>query len=337
MTSLETATPSAGPRPKLVLYIGEKCPSCALAVEVAERARVEFPHVDVSVVDLGVSSEEQPEGVFAVPTFLLDGTVVSLGTPSWERLAPLLAVALGARPVGQRRASMTSQRTAHPVAEQTKVDYLSETDLFQDLTARDLEQLERNTAMTTCSRGTVFYTPGETGEVLFILKQGRVSLYRMTAEGKKLVTATVEPGTVFGEMSLIGQGMDAFAEAADECTLCVMSRTDVERLLLDHPTVSIRLLELLARRLDEAEERLADVAYKSVPARIAATLLRLSGDDGAPVRLSHQDIADMVGTYRETAPRILNEMRSEGLVELKRMLIEIVDRNGLEALAEQPV
>jgi CRP-like cAMP-binding protein len=233
---------------------------------------------------------------------------------------------------------MTSQRTADPVAQHTKVDYLSETDLFQDMTARDLEQLERSTTMTTCSRGTVFYTPGETGEVLFILKQGRVSLYRMTAEGKKLVTATVEPGTVFGEMSLIGQGMvDSFAEAADDCTLCVMSRIDVEQLLRDHPSVSIRLLELLARRLDAAEERLADVAYKSVPARIAITLLRLSGDRGAPVRLSHQDIADMVGTYRETATRILNEMRSEGLVELKRMLIEIVDRNGLEKLAEQPV
>ena len=79
------------------------------------------------------------------------------------------------------------------------------------------------------------------------------------------------------------------------------------------------------------------MVYKSVPARIAATLLRLSGDDGAAVRLSHQDIADMVGTYRETATRILNEMRSEGLVELKRMLIQIVDRNGLEELAEQPV
>lgn len=233
---------------------------------------------------------------------------------------------------------MTSQSTADPVAEHTKVDYLSETDLFQDMTARDLEQIERSTAMTTCSRGTVFYTPGETGEVLFILKQGRVSLYRMTAEGKKLVTATVEPGTVFGEMSLIGQGMvDSFAEAADDCTLCVMSRIDVERLLRDHPSVSIRLLELLARRLDEAEERLADVAYKSVPARIATTLLRLSGDDGAPVRLSHQDIADMVGTYRETATRILNEMRSEGLVELRRMLIEIVDQDGLEKLAGQPV
>ena len=217
-----------------------------------------------------------------------------------------------------------------------KVAYLSETDLFQDLAARDLDELERSTAMSSCNRGRVFFTPGETGEVLFILKSGRVNLYRMTPEGKKLVIATIEPGTVFGEMSLIGQGMfDSFAEAAEDCTLCVMSRVDVERLLREHPAVSVRLLELLARRLQETQERLADVAYKSVPARIAATLLRPSGDGEAPVRLSHQDIAEMVGTYRETATRILNELRADGLIELKRMQIVVRDAEGLDAVAQE--
>ena len=217
-----------------------------------------------------------------------------------------------------------------------KVAYLSETDLFQDLAARDLDELERSPAMSRCNRGRVFFTPGETGEVLFILKSGRVNLYRMTPEGKKLVIATIEPGTVFGEMSLIGQGMfDSFAEAAEDCTLCVMSRVDVERLLREHPAVSVRLLELLARRLQETQERLADVAYKSVPARIATTLLRLSGDGEAPVRLSHQDIAEMVGTYRETATRILNELRADGLIELKRMQIVVRDAEGLDAVAQE--
>jgi len=222
--------------------------------------------------------------------------------------------------------------------DRTKVVYLFETDLFQDMDARDLEQLERGTAMTTCQRGTVFYTPGETGEVLFILKQGRVNLYRMTAEGKKLVTATVEPGTVFGEMSMIGQDMvDSFPEAAADCTLYVMSRTDVERAVREQPSVSLRLLELLATRLDAVEERLADVAYKSVPARIATTLLRFAGDDGDPVKLSHQDIADMVGTYRETATRILNELRADGMSELKRMRIDLLDVDQLEDVAADAV
>jgi CRP/FNR family transcriptional regulator len=85
------------------------------------------------------------------------------------------------------------------------MSYLRQTDLFRDLSGQEMQEIDRMTAMTTCRRGKVFYTPGETGEVLFILKKGRVNAYRITSEGKKLVTATVEAGTVFGEMSLIGQ------------------------------------------------------------------------------------------------------------------------------------
>jgi CRP/FNR family cyclic AMP-dependent transcriptional regulator len=223
-------------------------------------------------------------------------------------------------------------------AQRTKLAYLVEADLFRGLKDEDMAEIERSTSMTTTPRGTVFFSPDDTTEVLFIVKKGRVNLYRVTEEGKKLVTATIEPGSVFGEMSLIGQGMHGtFAEAADECTLCVMSRTDVERLIRDHPEVSVSLLEVMAKRLSDAEDRLADVAYKSVPARIATTLLRLAGEGNEPVRLSHQDIADMVGTYRETTTRILNELRVEGLIDLKRMQISIVDVEGLREIANEAI
>ena len=239
---------------------------------------------------------------------------------------------------------MTVQMTTPRPASQSGIDaervaklhYLSETDLFQDLTADDLTEVERSTSMSTCKRGRVFFTPGETGEVLFILKSGRVNVYRITAEGRKLVTATVGPGTVFGEMSFIGQGMsDSFAEAVEDSTLCVLSRSDLMRLLTEYPPVSVRLMQRLAQRLDEAEERLADVAYRPVAARIASTLLRLSSDEAALVRLSHQDIAEMVGTYRETATRILNEMQAQGSIELGRLQINILDRDALATHAEE--
>ena len=193
------------------------------------------------------------------------------------------------------------------------------------------------TAMTTCRRGKVFYTPGETGEVLFVLKQGRVNLFRINPDGKKLVLTSVDPGTVFGEMSLVGQGMhDTFAEAAEECTLCVMSRSDVEHLLVNKPQVALRFLELLANRLSEVETRLETVAFKSVPARLAAELLhRAEGTpEGRVDGVSHQDLADAVGSYRETVTRILNEFRRDGLIELDRLSIGIKDAPGLEALAE---
>ncbi len=336
--SLPASSTVPGGIATLTVYVERGCTSCHAAREIAERVRDTYPEVAVHVVDLGeVSSDQVPSEVFATPTFFLDDEVVSLGTPAWETLTALLerAPATGLVEGGGDPVTTTPTRSI-PVPEPTPC--LMESDLFQDLGEREMSEIERTTTMSSCKRGTVFFAPEETGEVLFILKAGRVNLYRVTEEGKKLVTATLEPGSVFGEMALAGQGMNgSFAEAAEDCTLCVMSRQDVQRVIQQYPSIALRLLEGMARRLDDAEERLADVAYKSVPARIAATLLRLSGPDNKPVNLSHQDVADMVGTYRETATRILNEMRGDELVELKRMRITVADRRRLALLASEVV
>ncbi|MCH7511927.1 MAG: Crp/Fnr family transcriptional regulator [Chloroflexi bacterium] len=217
-----------------------------------------------------------------------------------------------------------------------KLGYLSDTDIFRDLSTQELEEIDRQTAMTTCRRGKVFYTPGETGEVLFILKRGRVNLYRINPDGKKLVIATIGPSTVFGEMSLTGQGMhDTFAEAADDCTLCVMSRSDVEHLLLSKPRVALRFMELIAGRLREVEARMENVAFKSVPARLADALLQLAEKaDGKIEGVSHQDLADMVGTYRETATRVLNEFQHDGHIKLGRLQVAILQPDELQAIAD---
>ena len=108
------------------------------------------------------------------------------------------------------------------------------------------------TTTTNVPRGRVFYQPEDVGEVLFLIKQGRVQLYRISPEGKKLVIATLGPGALFGEMALLGQQMhNAFAEALDDCPILVMSRTDLERLILSKPTVGLRMLEITGRRLSE--------------------------------------------------------------------------------------
>ncbi len=96
MAATEALSEQAVP-PTLAVFVEQGCSSCLVAIELAERAREQFPDVDVKIVDVTVSSEEQPQGVFAVPTFVLDGEVISLGTPSWDRLAPLLDATLNGR------------------------------------------------------------------------------------------------------------------------------------------------------------------------------------------------------------------------------------------------
>jgi len=218
-----------------------------------------------------------------------------------------------------------------------KIGYLQMVDIFRDLTEAEIEEIDRATTISTCRRGKILYMPEDTSEVLFLLKQGRVQLYRISPDGKKLVIATIGPGAIFGEMALIGQGMhNSFAEAVEDCVLCVMSRDDVERLLMTKPQVALRLFEVLGRRLKEAEARLEAIAFKSIPARLASLLLQLADEAGSEtiVGHTHQDLGEQIGTYRETTTQTLNNLKAMGLLDIGRKRITLLDRDGLRRIAE---
>jgi CRP-like cAMP-binding protein len=218
-----------------------------------------------------------------------------------------------------------------------KRDYLQDSELFRDLPPRDMAELERVTTLTAVPRGRVFYRPEDPGERLFLLRAGRVQLYRISPEGKKLVIATLGPGALFGEMALLGQQMhNAFAEAMEDCSIMVMSRADLERLMLNDATIGRRILALTRKRLSDAEARLEDMAFKGIPARLASLLLRLAADQGDTSinGLTHQDLAETIGTYRETATQVLNDLKTDGLIEIGRKRITILDVERLRTIAE---
>jgi CRP-like cAMP-binding protein len=218
-----------------------------------------------------------------------------------------------------------------------KIGYLQMVDVFQDLTEVEVEEIVRATTITTSRQGKILYMPEDTSEVLFLLKEGRVQLYRISPDGKKLVIATVGPGTIFGEMALIGQGMhNTFAEAVEDCILWVMSREDVERMLVTKPKVALRIFENLGNRLKEAEARFEEIAFKGIPARLASLLLQLSDEVGEDTiaGMTHQDLGEQIGTYRETTTQTLNTFKSDGLIDIGRKRITILDRDALKRIAE---
>jgi CRP-like cAMP-binding protein len=206
-------------------------------------------------------------------------------------------------------------------------------DLFHGLTAEELREVERVTTTRSFRKGEVIYTPGETGEALFLLREGAVQIYRMSPEGRKLVIAHLLPFSFFGEMSCIGQGMyDTFAEVTEDSTIVTMNCAVLNTLLVRKPQVARRILEAFGRRVIEAERQLEDTVFKGMTARVAALLLREA--DGDEVEgLSHQDIAERLGVYRETATNALNELKAASLIQIGRKHVRILDRERLRRVA----
>ncbi|RMG89484.1 MAG: Crp/Fnr family transcriptional regulator [Chloroflexi bacterium] len=216
--------------------------------------------------------------------------------------------------------------------------YLASVDLLRDLSAEEMAEVESHTQMVRYPPGHLFYLPDDPAEVLFILKEGRVQLYRMSADGRKFVIAELHGGSIFGHMALVGQRLhDTFAQALEDCLICRWNREQVEQLLMQRPLVALRFLESMGQRLIQAEQQLEDMTFKRVPARLASLILRLISENGQGNRLqgyTHQSLADMLGIYRETTTQILNDFQSRNLIRIGRKTIEIIDRAGLMDVAE---
>ena len=206
-----------------------------------------------------------------------------------------------------------------------KLRYLKGTELFRDFTLEQLEPFHHTIRMETCPAGHVFYRPGETGEVMFLLKQGRAQLYRLSADGRKFVFADVPPSSIFGEMACIGQAMyECFAEATADSVICTLTRADVQRLIVAYPQFAMRLIETMGRRMVEAERQLEELAFKTVVPRLAA-FLRREARGGILDGLSHQQIGERLGIHRETVTYALNELKAAGIIDIGRRRIRLLD------------
>jgi CRP-like cAMP-binding protein len=218
---------------------------------------------------------------------------------------------------------------------------MAEVDIFCDLDDAEMDTMAQAAPMKSYSSGELVYTPHSPMETLFILKMGRIRIFRVSADGRALTTAIVEPGTIFGEMIIVGQQMhDSFAEALDDVVVCVMTKNDVQRLLLGDARIAARISATLGRRLGELEQRLSDAIFKSVPERIASTLATLTEGHasraigrGVQVKLTHEQLAALAGTSRETTTKILGEFADQGLVSLGRGRVNILDVPRLRRVA----
>ena len=221
---------------------------------------------------------------------------------------------------------------------------LSAAYILEPLSEEELEGLARRNPDTRLERGEIFFTPQERAEKLFILKEGRIQIYKTNPQGQEITVVVIEEGMIFGEMALTAQQLrEAYARAIEPSIVVSLEREDLENLILRNPRVGLRLIERLSERLRLCESRLEDISFKEVPARLASLILQLIESEGVvtgegykiPTHYTHEQLGTMISANRVTVTRALGKLEEAGAIELKHRLIYVKDMEALERAARE--
>jgi len=225
-----------------------------------------------------------------------------------------------------------------------KLGLLSEVELFAGLSEADIEAIGHATTMTRCVRGQQILSPDDPPDRIHIIKKGRVRVYRVTPDGKQLTLDIYEKGTILGDMSLLGQDRlpEAYAEAIDDGVICTITPDELRRLIERYPVIGVNVIRHLSRRLQVAERELEAMAYQRVDQRLARKLLDLAQRFGVSTlrgtligaRLTQQELAEMIGTTRETLAHTLADFRRRGLLDTAHHQVIVRDAERLAEIAE---
>ena len=209
--------------------------------------------------------------------------------------------------------------------------------LTQTLSALRAEDPSFNKVVVTrkVERGNVVATAEDLGRKMYVLMSGKVNLVCTNNEGRRLVIATLDAGAIFGEGALsVTSDPNVFAEASELSSVWVIPASEARNLTMQYPILGWGLLQTYGQRLVQVENSLEDGAYKKLPERLASLLIDLNKDGSDVIKgVSHQALADYLGTYRETVSAILRDFKRQGLVELGYRRINLVDVDELEIVA----
>lgn len=224
--------------------------------------------------------------------------------------------------------------------------YIKNCRLFEKLTPDQFSRLEKRARMRRFPKGSPVYLPSDAASSVFLLAEGRVKLCSVTPDGKQAILAFIEPGELFGELSLFEEGeSDEYAETMAKSTLVMLPRDVVEELMGESPGLVLSVTKLMGLRRRRMERRLKSLLFRSNRDRLVHLLLDLTNQYGhqtsegiqLKIPLSHQDLASIIGATRETVTTLLGELQLGGYIKVARQKLLIRQLSGLAELVESPV
>ncbi|WP_166241420.1 Crp/Fnr family transcriptional regulator [Paenibacillus turpanensis] len=204
--------------------------------------------------------------------------------------------------------------------------------IFQGLDFEELERIAPLFSERKVPKGTVLFCEGDPGHEMYIIKSGLVKIHRLESN-REIILTLFRQGDYFGEMALItpGQTRSATAETLETTELYVLLRENFNEFLLKTPSIMMKLLETTMERMRRTNEQIEDLSFLDVRSRIIKLIIRLGEEYGKPVadgvliemKLTHQHIANMAGTVRESVTKILQELQLEQVIDVQSKMILI--------------
>lgn len=224
--------------------------------------------------------------------------------------------------------------------EDREIELLSSVDILGPLTRGEVVDLHSRLPIIRLGRRQDLHNPNIVGEMIFLLLSGTVRLYRMLGE-HEFTLDIHRSGTVFGETSLTGEPpQGTVPQSLDASTVALMRPQVFRELVLRHPRVGLRTIEVLITRNKRYAERMTEIAYKQVTARLASFLIWLAEEEGAldtelsiSMRYTHQQLATMIGADRVGVTRAFRKLKEAGAVEQESSLLHIRDIRILREMA----
>jgi CRP-like cAMP-binding protein len=223
-----------------------------------------------------------------------------------------------------------------------KLWYLRRLNLFEGMSAEEVERVSHDLRMRSCSAKSSVLD-GST-ERVYMIKEGRVRLYHITANGQEVTTAVLVPGQLFGLGALFGKGGDAtFAEALDDTVICDAAAQDFINMMARHPVLMAKVMMAMARQMLRLESTIESIVSRPVAARLADLLITLAeqaerSSSGAILvpSYSHEEMGKMIGATRESVSRTLGDWRRAGIITMQGRRILVQKPGSLRAQAGGP-
>lgn len=212
-----------------------------------------------------------------------------------------------------------------------KLWYLSQINIFEEMSMHDLEKIDEM-VMSTVKKGELISKPGKDNQVLFLLKKGKVRLFKISPDGQQFTSGILGDGNIFGEIETFSTGTsDVYIDALEEVTLCALKKDDFKQLILNNPKLALKMIQVLTDRIRESDKFLEQLAVGDLKSRIIYLLVKLAEKFGTVkekwivlnIALTHQELANMVGATRESVSVVLSQLSKNEQIKTARKKISI--------------